>query len=130
MQQILKKKKKPLECKVDFFGKRIVEMDGVREHLWDKNNEKGTAQNRCYSNDEVKEKGNLGFVVFNSRTIGCEKIQFFNSCSCNKTQQGMAEFVHDRTGQEKSLDHPGVSILCPQPESRKTEENNQYKSYR
>ena len=115
---------------MDFLGKGIFEMDWVTKHLWYKKDAKGTTKKRRGGNCKVKKNGNLGFVVFNSDTIGCEQIQFFNSCACNKTHEGMAEFMYNSAWEEKSTNHLTMDMLYPQSVDCKTKENDKNKTYR
>ncbi|TVL99041.1 MAG: hypothetical protein CV087_19630 [Candidatus Brocadia sp. WS118] len=115
---------------MDFLGEGIIEMNGIAKQLRYKKDEKGTTKKRRSGNCKVKEKRNLGFIVFNSGTIGGEQIQFFNSRARNQTHEGMAEFMYHSTREEKSAHHFTMNIFYPQSAGCKTQENYQNKTYR
>lgn len=96
---------------MDFLGKGRINMNGIGKYLRYKKDKKDTPKERCGGNCKVKEKGNLGFVVFNSRTISGKQIQFFNSRACDKTHESVAEFMYNSAGEKKSLNHFTIDML-------------------
>ena len=113
---------------MNFLGKFIAEVDGIGKHLRYKKDEKGAAKQRGCGNEEVEEEWDLGFIILNSRAIGCKKVQFFNRSPGNKAQERMAEFMNDGAGQQKPLYHFGTGMLYPQSARCITEEDNHDKT--
>ncbi len=109
---------------MDFPGKRRVEMNGIGKQLRYEEDKESAAKHGRSGDYEIKEKGNLGFIVLNPRGIGGEQVQFLDSRSRDQAQQGVAEFVNNSAGHEEPVNRFRIDILCPQPAGCVTEEDN------